>query len=64
MKMRAARFYQVGKDLKIENVTRFAGGKPEPRDMVVSINKFSITWKQIDAILDKLDEITHTLSRP
>ena len=50
--------------LKIEKTTRFTGGKPEPLDMVVSINKFSITWQQIDAILDKLDEITHTLSRP
>ena len=50
-------------DFAIGKVARFAGGKPGAKDMVVSINKFSITWKQIDAILDKLDEITQTLSQ-
>ena len=52
------------KGLKIEKVARLSGGRPGPKDMVVSINKFSITWDQMDAVLNKLDEITQTLSRP
>jgi chromosome segregation ATPase len=47
---------------KIKKVHRITGGRPGPKDMVVSINQFSITWNQIDAILDKLDEITQELS--
>jgi len=43
---------------KIKKVHRITGGRPGPKDMVVSINQFSITWNQIDTILDKLDEIT------
>ena len=50
------------KRLNIETVARLSGGRPGPKDMVVSINKFSITWNQIDTILDKLDEITRKLS--
>ena len=52
------------KRLKIEKVARVSDGRPGPKDMVVSINKFSITWNQMDAVLNKLDEITQTLSRP
>jgi len=48
--------------LKIEKVARLSGGRPGPKDMVVSINKFSITWDQMDAVLNKLDEITRNLS--
>ena len=47
--------------LKIEKITRITGGRPGPRDMVVSVSQFSIAWNQIDTILDKLDEITHKL---
>jgi len=49
--------------LKIEKTKRFTGGKPGPKDMVVSISQYSITWDQIDTILDKLDEITRKLSK-
>jgi len=52
------------RNFKIEKVNRITGGRPGPKDMVVSVNKFSITWNQIEAILDKLDEITHKLSLP
>jgi len=52
------------KSLKIEKVHRFTGGRTEPRDMMVSVSQFSITWNQIDTILDKLDEITHMLALP
>jgi chromosome segregation ATPase len=48
--------------LKIEKAKRFTGGRPRPKDMVVSISQFSITWNQIDTILDKLDEITRQLA--
>jgi septal ring factor EnvC (AmiA/AmiB activator) len=48
--------------LKIEKAERFTGGRPGPKDMVVSISQFSITWNQIDTILDKLDEIVRKLS--
>jgi septal ring factor EnvC (AmiA/AmiB activator) len=48
--------------LKIEKAKRFTGGRPGPKDMVVSISQFSITWNQIDTILDKLDEITRQLA--
>jgi hypothetical protein len=50
--------------LKIEKVHRFTGGRTGPRDMMVSVSQFSITWNQIDTILDKLDEITHMLALP
>jgi len=49
---------------KIEKVVRLTGGRPGQKDMVVSINKYSITWNQIDTILDKLDEITRILAQP
>lgn len=49
------------RSIKIEKVNRFTGGRPGPRDMVVSVSQFSIAWNQIDTILDKLDEITHKL---
>ena len=52
------------RSLKIEKVHRFTGGKPGSRDMMVSVSQFSITWNQIDTILDKLDEITHMLALP
>lgn len=52
------------RSLKIEKVTRITGGRSGPKDMVVSVSQFSITWNQIDAILDKLDEITRLLSLP
>jgi hypothetical protein len=52
------------KSLKIEEVHRFTGGRTGPRDMMVSVSQFSITWNQIDTILDKLDEITHMLALP
>lgn len=47
---------------KSEKVNRITGGRPGPKDMVVSVSQFSITWNQIDTILDKLDEIAHKLS--
>jgi hypothetical protein len=31
---------------------------------MVSVSQFSITWNQIDTILDKLDEITQMLALP
>jgi chromosome segregation ATPase len=52
------------RSIKIEKINRFTGGRPGPRDMMVSVSQFSITWNQIDTILDKLDEITHQLSLP
>ena len=51
------------KKLTIKQVKRIAGGRPDPLDMVVSVSKFSITWRQIDNILDKLDEIASKLSQ-
>jgi chromosome segregation ATPase len=52
------------RSIKIEKINRFTGGRPGPRDMMVSVSQFSIAWNQIDTILDKLDEITHQLSLP
>jgi hypothetical protein len=52
------------RSLKIEKVNRFTGGRSGPRDMMVSVSQFSITWNQIDTILDKLDEITDMLALP
>jgi len=52
------------RSLKIEKVHRLTGGRTGPRDMMVSVSQFSITWNQIDTILDKLDEITHMLALP
>ncbi|CAB1072327.1 hypothetical protein JY97_13030 [Alkalispirochaeta odontotermitis] len=52
------------KPKKIEKVIRLTGGRPGQKDMVVSINKYSITWNQIDTILNKLDEITRILAQP
>ena len=52
------------RSLKIERVNRITGGRPGPKDMMVSVSQYSIAWDQIDTILDKLDEITHKLSLP
>ena len=46
----------------IEKVKRVTGGKPEKTDMMVGVVQIEAVWKQIDYILDKLDEITESLS--
>ncbi len=47
----------------IDKVTRTAG-RPDARDAMVSVAGMLAAWRQIDAILAKLDEITTALSRP
>jgi septal ring factor EnvC (AmiA/AmiB activator) len=49
--------------LNIEKVKRTAGGRPATRDAMVSVKQLSIVWRQIDNILDKLDEMTNKLSQ-
>jgi hypothetical protein len=51
------------RSLKIEKVNRITGGRVNPHDMMVSVSQYSIAWKQIDTIMDKLDEIIHKLSQ-
>jgi chromosome segregation ATPase len=51
------------RSLKIEKVNRITGGRVNPHDMMVSVSQYSIAWKQIDTIMDKLDEIIHELSQ-
>ena len=51
------------RDLKIDKVNRITGGRVNPHDMMVSVSQYSIAWKQIDTIMDKLDEIIHELSQ-
>ncbi|MBW1766892.1 MAG: hypothetical protein JRJ65_07555 [Deltaproteobacteria bacterium] len=47
----------------IGKVKRIVGGRPDKRDMMVSVPGFVAVWNQIDVILDKLDEITIKLSQ-
>ena len=47
----------------IGRVTRTAG-RPDARDPMVSVAGMVAVWRQIDAILAKLDEITTALSGP
>ena len=49
--------------LNIDRVAR-TGGRPDPRDVMVSMAGMVAVWRQIDAILTKLDEITTALSGP
>jgi hypothetical protein len=51
------------KGLDIDRVAR-TGGRPDPRDAMVSMAGMVAVWRQIDAILAKLDEITTALSGP
>ena len=52
---------QTGR-VSIEKVKRVIGGRPGKKDMMVGVVELGIVWKQIDSILDKLDEITDLLS--
>ena len=45
----------------IDRVIR-TGGRPDTRDTMVSVAGMLAVWRQIDAILAKLDEITTALS--
>ncbi len=49
--------------LQIDRVAR-TGGRPDPHDAMVSMAGLVAVWRQIDAILAKLDEITTALSGP
>lgn len=49
--------------LDIDRVAR-TGGRPNAKDAMVSMAGMLAVWRQIDAILDKLDEVTTTLSGP
>ena len=46
----------------IEEVKRVTGGRPGKTDMMVGVGQIEAVWKQVDYILDKLDEITELLS--
>jgi len=47
--------------LHIDRVAR-TGGRPDAKDAMVSMAGMAAVWRQIDAILAKLDEITSALS--
>ena len=49
------------KRLDIDRVAR-TGGRPDAEDAMVSMAGMLAVWRQIDAILDKLDEVTTALS--
>lgn len=42
----------------IESVKRLTGGRPAAKDMMVSPVQLNEVWKQLDMIMDKLDEIS------
>jgi hypothetical protein len=47
----------------IDPVSR-TGGRPDAKDAMVSMAGMLAVWRQIDAILDTLDEVTTALSGP
>ena len=49
--------------ITIDKVKRVAGGRPGEKDMMVGVAELTTAWKQMDYILDKLDEITELLSQ-
>ena len=53
---------QLGR-ITIDKVKRVGGGRSGEKDMMVGVVELRAVWKQMDYILDKLDEITELLSQ-